>query len=410
MANGVGAIRRAALVAVLACTLGVVLGGASANAQPACVGDCNGNQVVAINELILCVNISLGTSQLTSCQACDANNDGTVRINELITAVNNALNGCNNHPTSTPGTPQVGTPTPTVTPATPTTQCPLDAGTYQITSVTGGRLRVGNLAEFDFPAGGEIIADVSPGDAQCVHSAVVPFPGGFTAPAFCIPTLGFTVKVSQTACGIGQMDSNGGADYTVTEIGDTSDTNGPCNLPQARCPASGPAPDNSIRVNVTVGDGTTDTCAGGGTANVISSIPVFTVTWLETGSQCPAVDGSFNPEKGDALISQFPQILDFTTDTAVTKFQDLDGDGCAKSGVGPLNGFPARTGTCLDLDAKTLTTVAAGTVGSTGGPLYDLAFVTSLPNTFARTGDQMHATCESPPLINFNGTVDRCIH
>jgi hypothetical protein len=59
-----------------------------------CVGDCDGSQSVAINELILCVNIALGSGQLTSCSACDLNGDGMVAINELIAAVNNALNGC----------------------------------------------------------------------------------------------------------------------------------------------------------------------------------------------------------------------------------------------------------------------------------------------------------------------------
>ena len=59
-----------------------------------CVGDCNGNGAVAINELIVGVNIALGSTPLSSCPAFDANGDGMVGINELIAAVNNALNGC----------------------------------------------------------------------------------------------------------------------------------------------------------------------------------------------------------------------------------------------------------------------------------------------------------------------------
>jgi len=58
------------------------------------VGDCNGDCTVAINELIIGVNIALGTAQLSQCASLDANGDGMVGINELITAVNNALNGC----------------------------------------------------------------------------------------------------------------------------------------------------------------------------------------------------------------------------------------------------------------------------------------------------------------------------
>ena len=60
----------------------------------ACVGDCSGDRMVAINELIIGVNIALGSAPLSSCTAFDANSDGMVSINELITAVNDALNGC----------------------------------------------------------------------------------------------------------------------------------------------------------------------------------------------------------------------------------------------------------------------------------------------------------------------------
>lgn len=61
---------------------------------PSCVGDCDGNGMVAINELILGVNIALGTASVDDCPAFDENGDGMVGINELVTAVNNALNNC----------------------------------------------------------------------------------------------------------------------------------------------------------------------------------------------------------------------------------------------------------------------------------------------------------------------------
>lgn len=61
---------------------------------PACVGDCNGNGEVVINELISGVNIALGNAAVSNCVAFDPNNDGAVNINELIQGVNNALNGC----------------------------------------------------------------------------------------------------------------------------------------------------------------------------------------------------------------------------------------------------------------------------------------------------------------------------
>ena len=59
-----------------------------------CVGDCNQNGVVAINELIIGVRISLGEASLALCPAFDADGDGQVRINELIRGVNAALSGC----------------------------------------------------------------------------------------------------------------------------------------------------------------------------------------------------------------------------------------------------------------------------------------------------------------------------
>lgn len=61
---------------------------------PPCVGDCDGNRIVSIAELIRGVNISLGRNDLSVCPAFDANADGNVSIAELITAVNRLLLGC----------------------------------------------------------------------------------------------------------------------------------------------------------------------------------------------------------------------------------------------------------------------------------------------------------------------------
>jgi FG-GAP-like repeat len=61
---------------------------------PSCVGDCNDDGMVAINELILGVNIALGSASVDDCPAFDENGNGMVGINELVAAVNNALGGC----------------------------------------------------------------------------------------------------------------------------------------------------------------------------------------------------------------------------------------------------------------------------------------------------------------------------
>jgi hypothetical protein len=61
---------------------------------PACAGDCDGSGEVSINELLLGVNILIGSTPLAQCAAMDTNDDGSVAINELIQAVNVALGSC----------------------------------------------------------------------------------------------------------------------------------------------------------------------------------------------------------------------------------------------------------------------------------------------------------------------------
>jgi len=62
--------------------------------RPPCVGDCNRNFVVTIDELVTGVNIALGSLQFDRCPAFDTEDSMSVEINELITGVINALNGC----------------------------------------------------------------------------------------------------------------------------------------------------------------------------------------------------------------------------------------------------------------------------------------------------------------------------
>ncbi len=59
-----------------------------------CVGDCNGDGTVSVDELITGVTIALGTQPLEACLSLDAGDDGRVTIDDLIVAVNNALKGC----------------------------------------------------------------------------------------------------------------------------------------------------------------------------------------------------------------------------------------------------------------------------------------------------------------------------
>ena len=61
---------------------------------PACVGDCDGDHSVAINELLLGVNIIISAAPVSACPLLDVNGDGTVAVNELVRAINIALTGC----------------------------------------------------------------------------------------------------------------------------------------------------------------------------------------------------------------------------------------------------------------------------------------------------------------------------
>jgi hypothetical protein len=68
-------------------------------APPACPGDCNGDGVVRVDELVRGVTGVLDGG--SACPAFDTNHDGTITIGELIAAVNAALNGCPTAPTPT---------------------------------------------------------------------------------------------------------------------------------------------------------------------------------------------------------------------------------------------------------------------------------------------------------------------
>lgn len=127
------------LAAAAVCFAGAVPAGAQ------CVGDCNGNGTVAINELIAGVTIALNVNPVSSCAAFDTNQDGMVSINELILGVNNALGTCPASSTPTATTSAVGTPT--VTTSAVETPTPTPTGGTGTPTVTPG---CGNgVVEFD---------------------------------------------------------------------------------------------------------------------------------------------------------------------------------------------------------------------------------------------------------------------
>jgi len=95
----------------------------------ACLGDCNGDGDVTVDELIKGINIALGTVSPSACPAFADCLDVTC----LISAVNNALNGCPVH-AATPTVTQV-TATPTATAAATATNTPTvtATATYTVT-------------------------------------------------------------------------------------------------------------------------------------------------------------------------------------------------------------------------------------------------------------------------------------
>jgi hypothetical protein len=290
---------------------------------------------------------------------------------------------------------------------------------------------VSTFAAFPFPAGSVTVQDVSAPDANCVSNTVIPYPGGLTTPVFCVPALMYTVQVSQTGCGVGYIDSDGGSDLTVDEKGDTSFHGESCNVTQT-CTAG---VDSSGEITIKVGDGITDTCPSGGTGNAMVAIPVNTLTWSSSDGSCPDADGTFDPAQGDTLITQFPQTLDQTTDSATAEFFDNDGDGCSQAGVGPAGPYTTKQlctgagtpfacctganagscvgngglGKCIDFTAMTVSVAGTGTVFSSAPPLHDLLFANVLPSTISGPTPFMGATCASPPPVNFTGTAQRCI-
>jgi hypothetical protein len=97
-----------------------VMGATSPRAAVAagCIGDCDGDGEVTVDEIVLGVNIALSSAALSTCPVFDANGDGEVTVEEIIVAVNNALTSCPVMPTATstprPSATSTVTPIPTI--------------------------------------------------------------------------------------------------------------------------------------------------------------------------------------------------------------------------------------------------------------------------------------------------------
>ena len=63
-------------------------------APSSCSGDCDGDGIVAIDELVRGVAVALGVQALATCSAADGDGDGMVSIADLVRGVAAALGGC----------------------------------------------------------------------------------------------------------------------------------------------------------------------------------------------------------------------------------------------------------------------------------------------------------------------------
>jgi len=59
-----------------------------------CVGDCDWDSQVTVDEVVLGVNVALASVPLSACEMFDYDGDGSVTVDELVRGVNNALHGC----------------------------------------------------------------------------------------------------------------------------------------------------------------------------------------------------------------------------------------------------------------------------------------------------------------------------
>lgn len=86
----------------LASICGVGLDPLACAPTSSCSGDCSGDGIVTIDELVTGVDIALGTAPLDRCRAFDCNGAEQVTIDCLVQAVSHALNGCHSPPAPTP--------------------------------------------------------------------------------------------------------------------------------------------------------------------------------------------------------------------------------------------------------------------------------------------------------------------
>ncbi len=146
-------------------------------ANAACVGDCDGDLTIAVNELVTGIDIALDRVPFDACPQFDLDGDGRVGISELVTAVGNAVDGC-------PEIPPTPAHTPTTTPTRPPSACPFD---FRDNSLAAGVLCIFR-GRWNGQCGDEALGVTLVGDGEQAVAAVATEPVVFLGGEVTSPT------------------------------------------------------------------------------------------------------------------------------------------------------------------------------------------------------------------------------
>ena len=72
----------------------IVIGQISPAQAQSCVGDCDLNAEVTVDEVILAINVALGDKPISTCASGDSNSDDAIDVSEIMQSVSNLLEGC----------------------------------------------------------------------------------------------------------------------------------------------------------------------------------------------------------------------------------------------------------------------------------------------------------------------------
>ena len=290
----------------------------------------------------------------------------------------------------------------------------------------------------------------------CEHRVIVPA-AGFVVPTYDIALLNYCSSVTAVGCesgggdGKGKLwDGGGSPGLAMTGIRKDADTadgvcdptvivsgtcavsggsclnppdcagnlcsSGTCTLSGGSCTTTPQCPVNSCSSTCSTNPGgagantlgkiqaTRSLGPGGGVRSVLD-IPVHSVTWSDSVCQPAITPGccigaNYNPSDGDTLATEFDFILSPTTGSATGAFTDMNGDGCKRAGAGFLGGSDGPTtltgsaaaGPCCTVgQASTVVSVGVGLSGA--GPLFDLGFRSTIPNTVVSCGVPAAGDC-----------------